>query len=163
MKADLPICPENYEITDDGQVINKHTGRVLKHSKNPSGYHIVVISYQGKRKAVTVHRQVKLAFEFIPDHKNFEVNHVDGDKDNNSIYNLEWMTQSDNAKHAIQVLGAKRHLAYRKIRVELKDFSKIFDNADAVADYFDTHLQSVYRVLRGGRKTLKGFSLSYVD
>ena len=163
MKTDLPICPENYEITDDGKVINKRTGRVLKHSKNPSGYHIVVISYQGKRKAFTVHRQVMLAFEFLPDNEKFEVNHIDGNKDNNCINNLEWMTQSDNQKHSIQVLGAKRYLEYKKVEAKLNEFSKIFNSAEDVARYFGTHLQSVYRVLRGRRKTLKGFKLSYID
>lgn len=161
MKKDLPICPERYEITDKGQVINKQTGRVLKHSINPSGYHIVVVSHNGQRKAFSVHRQVMLAFNFIANHKDFEVNHIDGDKDNNCIWNLEWVTQSENTKHAINILGHNRDPKYRQIVARSDNFEKVFDCVYEVVDYFDVHPQSVYRVLNGKRKTLKGCFLSY--
>lgn len=163
MLEDLPICPENYSITDDGQVINKQTKRVLKHSKNPSGYHIVVISKEGKRKAFSVHRQLMLAFNFIPDSDKFEVNHIDGNKDNNTLDNLMWITPSDNVKHSISQLRSETVIQRKRIEASAKDFNKQFESAEKVAEYFDTHIQSVYRVLRGERKTLKGFNLKYLS
>ena len=162
MKTGLPICPENYWITSQGEVISKKSGKTLKSSKNSSGYAVVVISFHGKRIAFSVHSQVLLAFNFIPDHKKFDVNHLDGNKQNNCLENLEWCTKSDNAKHSRAVLGKVPTTTYKKIRIQNKEFSKTFLNAYEVADYLGVHFQSVYRALSKRRQTLKGFTLNYI-
>lgn len=162
MIADLPICPKNYLITSEGQVISKRTGRKIKAFKNSSGYLVSTISYNGVRKSFSVHRQVLLAFTPIPDHEKFDVNHLDGDKTNNCLDNLDWCTKSDNMKHAKWVLGKRSTISYRKIRVFNKVFDQIFYNAQDVASFLDVHLQSVYRAVVKHRKTLKRFELEYV-
>lgn len=88
---------EDYEITKEGLVINKHNGRVVKPQKNGKGYFRVSIG--GKLKFV--HRLV--AEQFIPNPNNLpQVNHIDGDKTNNCVDNLEWVTNGQNRKHAIE-------------------------------------------------------------
>ena len=70
-----------------------------------NGYYIIHLKKEGKRKNYLVHRLV--AEEFIKNtHNKKYVNHKDGNKTNNNIYNLEWVTMSENHYHAFK-LGLK--------------------------------------------------------
>lgn len=87
---------DDYEITTEGQVINKNNGHVLKPQPNGKGY--LRVSIGGKLKFV--HRLV--AEKYIPNPNNYEqVNHKDGNKLNNSVDNLEWVSNQQNRKHAV--------------------------------------------------------------
>ena len=73
-------------------------GRVLTPYPLPSGYLIVKLSKNEKREKRSVHRLV--AKTFIENKNNLpEVNHIDGDKTNNNINNLEWVTRKENQEH----------------------------------------------------------------
>lgn len=73
-------------------------GRWLSHHKS-SSYLQVVFQVNNRRSMPQVHRLIAEAF--IPNPKRLpEVNHIDGDKLNNAIENLEWVTRSENQKHA---------------------------------------------------------------
>lgn len=88
-----------YEISEDGTIINCKTGRELTGNTNSFGYRVVSLIKNGQKKDVKVHRL--LAIAFIPNPNNFEcVNHIDGDKLNNSLENLEWCTKRRNNRHA---------------------------------------------------------------
>jgi hypothetical protein len=88
-----------YEITEDGQVRNKESKCVLKTQLQNGGYLIVALRKNKKRKAATIHRLV--ATTFIPNPNNKpQVNHIDGNKENNHINNLEWCTLKENMRHA---------------------------------------------------------------
>ena len=64
------------------------------------GHQFVILYNNGKRKLVMVHRLVAKAF--IPNPKNLPVvNHIDGNKNNNCVTNLEWCTQKENVHHCI--------------------------------------------------------------
>lgn len=75
-------------------------------SKSSNGYSIVHLYENGKRKTVQVHRLIALAFIPNPLGKK-EVNHKDGNKLNNKVENLEWVTPSENLSHAVKN-GLKR-------------------------------------------------------
>ena len=82
------------------------SGKTLIPQDNGHGYQVVTLR-DGHRHTLqtTVHRLVALAF--IPNPDNLpEVNHIDGDKSNNVVENLEWVTRDDNRRHAIEVLDA---------------------------------------------------------
>lgn len=88
---------DDYEITRDGQIINKHTNHVLKPQPNSKGYLRVSIS----KKLQFVHRLV--AEKYIPNPDNLpQVNHIDGNKLNNSVDNLEWVDNQSNRTHAVE-------------------------------------------------------------
>lgn len=88
---------DDYEITRDGQVINKTNGHVLKPQPNGKGY--LRVHIDGKLRFV--HRLV--AEKYIPNPNNYEqVNHIDGNKLNNSADNLEWVTNQENRDHAVE-------------------------------------------------------------
>ena len=79
-----------------GQRMTK--GRVLTPYKLPSGYLMVKLSKSEARKKISVHRLIALTF--IDNKNNLpEVNHKDGDKSNNSIENLEWVSRKENQNH----------------------------------------------------------------
>ena len=105
-----------YQVSDLGRVrsLNRMvisgnatrtiTGKILKPKINPvNGYHSVMLGMAGRGKYVRIHRLVAQAFipnlEYKP-----EVNHINGNKADNRVVNLEWSTHSENHIHRIQVL-----------------------------------------------------------
>lgn len=93
-----------YDITEDGIVTNLKTGNILDGSVNSYGYRVVSLHKNGKRKICKVHRL--LATTFIPNPNNYsDVNHIDGNKLNNSLDNLEWCSRSMNNAHARDILN----------------------------------------------------------
>ena len=82
-----------------GYVLKK--GQILKQAKNIKGYKICYLSKNGKQKTCFVHRLV--AITFIPNPQNLpQINHIDCNKENNNITNLEWCSNLDNHRHAIK-------------------------------------------------------------
>jgi hypothetical protein len=86
----------DYEITAEGVVINKHNGHIVKPQKNDKGYLRVSIG----KKLMFVHRLVAQLYVPNPENKE-QVNHIDGNKLNNSATNLEWATNQENRDHAV--------------------------------------------------------------
>ena len=92
----IPNLP--YEISSLGKIRNLQ-GKVLKTYIQNSGYEQIKINYQGLHIHKSIHRLVAEAF--IPNPLNKEyVNHIDGNKLNNTVDNLEWCTNSENILHA---------------------------------------------------------------
>ena len=88
-------------VTRDGKVMNMVSGKWLSICDNGRGYKQVFVCVKNKRHMRYVHRLV--AECYIPNPNSLpEVNHLDGNKANNSVDNLEWCTRRDNAIHAIQ-------------------------------------------------------------
>jgi hypothetical protein len=100
-----------YQVSDMGRVksqpkqwiggkgaIRNHDGKILQSSFN-GGYLQVVLQNNGIKKTIKIHRLVAEAF--LPNLENkLEVNHIDTNKSNNKLDNLEWNTRNENMKHA---------------------------------------------------------------
>lgn len=103
-----------YEISNHGRVrsldrfVNgRYTnkafakGRILIPNKNGTGYLAVSLCFNGNQKNTHVHRLI--ATYFIPNPYNLpQVNHKDGNKQNNNLDNLEWVTHKENIRHAVR-------------------------------------------------------------
>ena len=92
---------EEYQISNLGRIKSLKWGkeRILTPRKNFKGYMQIHIRVNGKDKVIKVHRLVAEAFIPNPDNKP-QVNHIDGNKENNTSLNLEWCTNSENQLHA---------------------------------------------------------------
>ena len=89
-----------YEVSTLGNVRNKRSGRVLSPRVQSNGrYMFVSLWKNNKEKHFRVHRLVATAFISNPENKS-QVNHKDKDTTNNHVDNLEWVTCSENHKHA---------------------------------------------------------------
>ena len=90
---------ENYIITDVSQVFNVKRKKLIKLQLDKDGYLVVQLWKNSKAKKFKMHRLVAMAFIPNPENKP-QVNHINGIKYDNSIENLEWVTQSENMLHA---------------------------------------------------------------
>ena len=118
---------ENYEVSNLGQVKSLNYNRtkeakILRLCKNKDGYLTVTLYKNGKGYAKKVHRLVTAAFIPNPEGKT-EVNHIDGNKTNNRVENLEWATHSENMHHAWETglcepLTGENHPMYGKHHTE---------------------------------------------
>lgn len=100
---------QDYQIDKLGNVYSPYQGwHLLKHSvskgssRGSGGYHRVGLMTSQGRKCIMVHRLVLETFSPKEDSENLQVNHIDGDKNNNSLDNLEWCTQTQNIQHSIK-------------------------------------------------------------
>ncbi|MBO7732707.1 MAG: NUMOD4 motif-containing HNH endonuclease [Methanobrevibacter sp.] len=103
---------EEYEISTLGRVKShkKHRGtyeRYLKPRVVKDGYLMVALYRNNKCTNKQVHRLVAEAFLEKPLNTT-EINHIDGNKTNNCVNNLEWITHLDNVKHYVNVLKARK-------------------------------------------------------
>lgn len=101
------------EYIKTGQIRN-HKERLMR-LQNMRGYKTVKLSCDGTVATILVHRLVAIAFIPNPENK-ATVNHINGDKSDNRVVNLEWATQSENNTHAYRILGKKPSIHLDKLR-----------------------------------------------
>jgi hypothetical protein len=98
---------EDYMISNLGRVSSKK-GNAIAHTlmspTNMNGYKRIKLSKFGKSKTYLVHRLVLIAFIGIDETKSF-ANHKNGNRSDNRLDNLEWVTAKENVKHGFDVLG----------------------------------------------------------
>ena len=137
----------DYTITKNGEVYNNVTGKKLKPQTNGKGYLRIKI----ENKLEFVHRLV--AEKYIPNPENKpQVNHKDGNKLNNCVDNLEWVTNLENRQHAI---SHNLHLKGEKCpwaKITQKDVDYIRNhpeyNSNEIAEIFgisSSHVRAIRR------------------
>lgn len=92
-----------YEINNVGMIRNAKTKAIKSQYVSSTGYYMVSLMVNGKSKPQRVHRL--LAIEYIDNVRENErncINHIDGDKLNNDLSNLEWCTHAENMHHAFK-------------------------------------------------------------
>ena len=94
-----------YDVSTEGRVRNSKSRKILSPVIKENGYYIVNIGIKkNKRKNMYIHRLVAMAFIYNPDPETYtEVNHINGKKYDNCEENLEWVTPSENRKHAFRI------------------------------------------------------------
>lgn len=158
-----------FYVTRDGRIWNNNTQRYLKQQINSKGYSVVRVNVDGVKQTFRVHREVAKAF--IPNIDNKpQVNHKDGNKQNNNVFNLEWCTQQENVDHAMKNGLWKKNLEVARISNEKRKKKIIAINLkteeelkfDSIADaerYFNS--RHICDVLKGKRNMAKGYTFKY--
>lgn len=145
-------------------------GKLLKTSIDRNGYKYVLLTDGNKkRKNLKIHRLVALNFIDNPLSKPF-VNHIDGDKLNNDIRNLEWCTPLENTTHAIEngLFIPKVHCVKKGKTIGMFDkdgnLLKTFSRSKEAAKYVGTDHKTIIKVCNGYKsyKTAKGYKWKYI-
>lgn len=98
---EIPNYEGLYQISNFGNVKSLISNKILKPSKDRFGYVRFNALKDKKPKTLRIHRLVMEIFN--PINTTMQVNHIDGNKLNNHIDNLEWCSDSDNKKHAYKL------------------------------------------------------------
>ena len=91
---------ERYLISNDGQVKNRKTKKLLKGTLTKNGYLRIDLSYNGYRYSFFVHRLVALAFLPAEEKQlqSLTIHHKDKNKTNNNVMNLQWLNRQEHGK-----------------------------------------------------------------
>ena len=139
--------------------------RCPKQNKGIDGYLRVDLCKDRKHKNFLVHRLV--ALHFIPNPGMLsQVNHIDGDKTNNCVKNLEWCTQAENATHAVKTGLFKPHNERRIVGTDNDGNRFYFKSAAEAGKILSINSGSINSVCTGHnpyRHTAGGYKWEYVD
>lgn len=163
----------DYYVTDTGCLYSRKNGRFRKLKLKPThdGYFLARFQKTGKERIVLgIHRLVAQTFIPNPDNKP-EVNHKDGNKANNNVSNLEWVTHGENIKHSYDFLGRKhgmlgrkgKNSSYSKKIQQIKDNKVIAEfwgcfEAERITGVF---APNIWACLKNKRKTAGGYLWQY--
>jgi predicted XRE-type DNA-binding protein len=113
-----------YEVSNIGHVKRIQTGKILK-PRISNGYCLVDLRANNNRKYCRIHRLVAFAFIGFPPTANYEVRHLDGDKQNNYVDNLTWGTRRDNERDKIRHKRTNRGQRNGKSKLTTKQVMQI--------------------------------------
>lgn len=173
-----------YVINEAGDVKRVDTEKILSPAVSTAGYLVVSLWKENKGTLKTIHRLLAECFIYNDDPlQKRTVNHIDGNKTNNRLENLEWVSYSQNNKHAydtglkivteaVRNNGRNHALnnagnSYRSIPIvqidefgnELREFSSIKQAAAELG----CNRSGIYRVLKGRVNTIKNMRFKYKE
>lgn len=135
-------------------------GRVLRTSVKKDGYVSIQIYKDSKYYTFTVHRLVAKAFVENPDNLP-EINHIDGNKQNNTVDNLEWCTRGYNIRHAFKTglynPDNRRHNRKKVVRSD----GVVFDSLTQAARESGTHISDVSMCCHGKLAHTAGYGFEF--
>lgn len=134
-----------YIISNLGRIINCTTGGFVKPMLNNSGYYKLTNSFT--KENCYIHREVaKLFIGNIPE--GYIVNHIDGNKLNNSVYNLEIISQKDNIKHSTQILRHGRVKLFNSDKINISNLLKEGIKISRIAELYGVHKSTMGKFIR---------------
>ena len=162
---EVPNTNGDYQVSSLGRVKSRKWGdwKILNPTTEATGYKGIKIRFNNteKRKSVLVHWLVADAFLLKPEGK-CEINHIDSDRTNNCVDNLEWVTSSENTEHAVV---NKRLIPWNNprkpiiaINLETKEEMEFVSISKAELYFNSRHIVDV---LKGKRNMVKGHTFKY--
>lgn len=152
----------NYSVSKSGKVRNDETQTLLSLSLQ-QGYCHVTLAIDKKGRRFRVHRLVATAFIPNPDNKPY-VNHIDGNRSNNNVENLEWCTPSENTQHAIRTGLRKKTRARPIIQYSLSGEEMLtFNSATEAARELNLQQSKITACCQRERLSTGDFQWRYAD
>ena len=96
--ADVPGFEGLYQVTSDGQIRGVKQGKYLRPQDNGVGYKFVFLCKDGEKHRMYIHRIVAEVFCPRTNDTFTEIHHIDGNRNNNASYNLEWTDKSEHRR-----------------------------------------------------------------
>ena len=118
-----------YEVSNLGNVRNKNTKAVLSQEDTGNGYLCVGLQIdKGVYKKTRVHRMVAMAFlEFQRTEERNEVDHINGNKSDNSVDNLRWCTHKENMNNPVTVRKIRRGVKRYRLQLQNCNCNMVFN------------------------------------
>lgn len=155
-----------YLVSNKGRIFSLHSRgmKVLKLTDNRAGYAVIKLNKDGVGISKTVHRLVAAAF-LTADETRHHINHLDGDKKNNAVSNLQRCTPSENALHAHRTgLANANHLKVKVLKYDLNGtLINEFDSLTAAYHKTGCFQSNIRAVCKGKRRTTGGYKWQYKD
>lgn len=160
-----------YEISNHGNLRSidrvsfgkRYSGKLINKAHDRSGYLVNILSYEGKRKTVRRHRLVAEAFIPNPEGKP-EVNHIDGNKANNHVENLEWATHRENTDHA-WITGLTKAPPAEKPKKVIQYYEELliaeYSSIEIAAHINSISAEDICKCCKGKRKNAGRYTWKY--
>lgn len=156
---DIEGWPE-YQISSFGRVWSWRSEIIMRPALVGHGYLKIKLSTNGYVRYYLVHRLVAEAF--IGPSYGQQVNHIDGDKTHNAMWNLEWVSAQQNIDHAT-VMGLNPDRGLKKIPVRVSETNEVFASLSACARHFGIQSGGISAVLSGRTRHHKGYHFEYME
>lgn len=154
----LPYIKDFYTINDRGEIFSDNSGQMKTRNRAGTEYQIInFMTIDGKKKTFRVHRLVMMAFNPQENSDSLEVNHIDGNKKNNHLSNLEWCTSRENQKHAYKIGLQKsqkgiskpiRRLSKEEV-LQIHRYRKEGLSYKAIAEKVNTSTSNIAKIVKG--------------
>ncbi|MES2829648.1 MAG: HNH endonuclease [Bacteroidota bacterium] len=158
----------NYTISKSGVITNLRTGRILKINKNQKGYCQVQLSFNGQAITKTLHKLVYMNYiGEVP--SGYELNHIDGNKNNNHLENLEIVTKKENMQKAVMngqiKSGSDCMLSVQVSQIDVISGEEIkrFGSINIASQETGVAGSSISSVINGNRITAGGFKWARIN
>lgn len=156
------LCPQNerYLVTTSGDIYDTTSESYMLLTKNKSGYLVVGIDGTTYR----VHRLVAETYIQKPSEDCTQVNHIDGNKENNDVSNLEWVTPGQNMSHSINVLHKEKMVTKKQkpvISTDKDGNEREYSGIKAACRETGINSGSITSVCKGKGKTAGGLRWRY--
>ena len=152
----------DYSVSTEGEVRKDTTNYILSKSSQQD-YKFVGLIINGKQKRMRVHRMVALAFIDNPDNKPY-VNHINGNRSDNNVENLEWVTPSENTQHAVDTGLFKSGRARAVVQYNLNgEQMATFESASEAARQTGGSQSKITMCCRRQRDSANDYQWRYYD